>query len=800
MCVRADGRFCLMLVLAFVLPCAAHAQLVPTSSGSGQDCDQQTTGEAGKLVFLTGPTDGTYFKVGGAIADIARAHGLSNLQVRCSNRTFENMRQLKAGGAAFALVQSDVAHAFWYGHTRYPQETPETTPTAPPYLVAPLYIEAVHILIRPHLNISSPEELRHRRVWLGAAHQPTEQGSQAGDTPPSGTEFAARRVLEAAGLTSLDIDDLENSYLDSTRCPGPGQKVRDLTFQQARSALLNMCLDAMFNVGMVPNEKVRSILDVPANASTAEIACGASEKARSSSVKTELAEARLLSLGYPLVRRLVQDGSYVEKLIGSNDYCEEEPTLTVGVQALLLGRGGSENLKSIEQLATIVRSQRADIEAKLFMKPPSNLSLLGMPVRPRLLAYAPSRTWPYMYSTWQGVWAPFFLTCAASLLVLVWSVFRWRTYLGRLISENNLLIPAVAGLLILWFGSAFLLNQFEGEVNERLSSFPRALRYGLLYISPGESLPTLTENGQTIQRIGQWIVGVVLLGGVFAPFVTRKLLPQGLSRLALRMMRRGAVREKLNGHVVLINHSPRTNDLIKQLHASRIRKRLPIVVIAHADVSLAPEPEFNDVFTVIGDITEKAVWEKAQIERAHSVAILSAWPPPDPNDRRKFLRGDPADSKTILAIQALCDFLSTSATSVAIPTVAELRSRKHFRAAQLAAHDEDISLICEEDLGIELLTQCVATPGLTKLSRQMLSRSDNRSELCRVDLPAECVGTRFGDLIVHFAKVRRNSKTPEIPIGVYRESDLFMNPVDGEIGVLRKGDALLIIAEPHRTA
>jgi hypothetical protein len=221
----------------------------------------------------------------------------------------------------------------------------------------------------------------------------------------------------------------------------------------------------------------------------------------------------------------------------------------------------------------------------------------------------------------------FLSSCGVLALVLI--VSRWRTYLGRLISENNLLIPAVVGLLVLWFGSAFLLNQFEGEVNERLSSFPRALRYGLFYISPGESLPTLTENGQIIQRIGQWIVGVVLLGGVFAPFVTRKLLPQGLSRLALRMMRRGAVREKLNGHVVLINHSPRTNDLIKQLHAPRIRNRLPIVVIAHANVSFAAEPEFDDVFTVIGDITEKAVWEKAQIERAHSVAILSAWPPPD---------------------------------------------------------------------------------------------------------------------------------------------------------------------------
>lgn len=134
MCVPGKSYFCLMLALAVALPCIAHAQLIPTSSGSGQDCDQQTTGGAGKLVFLTGPTDGTYFKVGGAIADIARAHGLPNLQVRCSNRTFENMRQLKAGGAAFALVQSDVAHAFWYGHTRYPQENPESTPTALPYL------------------------------------------------------------------------------------------------------------------------------------------------------------------------------------------------------------------------------------------------------------------------------------------------------------------------------------------------------------------------------------------------------------------------------------------------------------------------------------------------------------------------------------------------------------------------------------------------------------------------------------------------------------------------------------------
>jgi len=798
--VQKKYHLCLLLTLSLIWPLVASAQLTSTGSGKTQDCVEPPTEEAGKLLFLTGPPDGNYFKMGNAIADVARFNKLSNLDVRCTNRTFENMRLLKPGSAAFALVQSDVAHAFWYGHTRYVQENANSAPAHLPYLVAPLYIEAVHILIRPHLNISSPAELRHRRVWLGPAHQ---QGPETGDMPPSGTEFTARRVLEAAGLSGADIDELENNDLDSARCPGDQQRIRDLDFPRARRALLNMCLDAMFSVGMVPNDKVKSVLDVPARPSTTEggagdgVSCGVSEGGLPSSSKTEMAEARLLSLDYPLVRRLVQDGSYVEKLIGRNDYCEDEPTLTVGVQALLLGRGDKANSKNIEQLATIVRSQRAKIEAKMGMKAPSNLSLLGMSVRPRLLTYAPRQEWPFVYSTWKAVWAPFFLACATALLALYWIVSLRRAYIGRLISENNLLIPAVVGLLLLWVGSAFLLNQFEGEVNERLSSFPRALRYSPLYISPSTGYPTLTENGQTTQRIGQWIVGVVLLGGVFAPFFTRKVLPQGLSQLSLRMMRRGAVRGNLKGHIVIINHSQRADDLIRQLHAQRIRNKRPVVVVSHSPVSFSSEAEFNDVFTVTGDVIDKAVLVEAQVERAHSVAILSAWPPPDPNDRRKYLRGDPADSKTVLGIQAVYGFLSTTVPTGtgAVSIVAELKSRKRFGEAKLAARDNGINLICEEDLGTELLTQCVATPGLTKLYRQLLSCSDNRSELRRVSLPAECSGRKFSDLIVYFANKRKSSKQAEIPIGIYREPDLFMNPADSELGSLKEADSLLIITE-----
>jgi TRAP-type uncharacterized transport system substrate-binding protein len=799
MLVRSKSRLCLLLTLAITGSLAASAQ--STSSVNRENCDRPVREEAGKLLFLTGTPSGNYFRVGSKIADVARSHGLTNLEVRCTNRTFENMRQLKPGGAAFALVQSDVAHAFWYGHTRYADENSDAKAVRLPYLVAPLYIEALHIIIRPHLNISSPAELRHHRVWLGEAHQGPKEELERGGAPPSGTEFTARRVLEAADLNNEDIDALETASLDNVRCPNDHRQIRELTFQEAKSALLSMCLDAMFSVGMVPNDKIWQVLNEPAVTDAADTSAigrpslGKSSIFKKSSAKTELAEARLLSLDYALVRRLVQDGSYVEKLIASDDYGEGEPTLTVGVQALLLGRNDLANKAVIKELATIIRSYRSEIEGKLGMKAPSDLGLLGMEVRPRLLAHAPQNGSPYVYNTWTAVWVPFLSICSIALLSLSWLVYLRRAYVGRLISENNLLVPAIIGLLLLWISSSFLLNQFEGEVNERLSSFPRALYYGLFYIIPGLNFPTLTENGQTTQRIGQWIVGVVLLGGVFAPFVTRELVPRGLSEISMRMMRRGVVKGKLKDHIVIINHSPHADDLIRRLHSPRVRNKREVVVISPSPIPLPSEPEFNNVFTAVGDVTDKSVLMGAQVDRAYSVAILSAWPPIDPNDRRKFLRGDQADSKTIIAIQSVCDALSNAAPPITLPIVAELKSRKHIRAAQLAARNDNISLVCDEDLGIELLTQGVSAPGLTKLYKEIINGSDNRSELRRMELPSECVGGVFQNVIVYFANKRKNSNSAEIPIGIYRESNLFMNPVDRDIGTLKRSDALLVIAE-----
>ena len=107
------------------------------------------------LHLMTGPSTGYYYMVGKAISSVVAAktsrsdgkpleiQSISTEQTKC------NLIGLEAKKTQFALVQSDIAHDAWFGHPpiRLTQAQDIT-------LVAPLYVEAVHIVIRPHLNLA----------------------------------------------------------------------------------------------------------------------------------------------------------------------------------------------------------------------------------------------------------------------------------------------------------------------------------------------------------------------------------------------------------------------------------------------------------------------------------------------------------------------------------------------------------------------------------------------------------------------------------------------------------------------
>ena len=272
-----------LLVLAILL------RWVPAVAA--QTCD---------ATLLTGSENGYYYKLGMAIRQVAARTKDSNLNfnlcVQTTDRNLENMGQLEAGKVDFAIAQSDVTHDAWYGH---PPKFKERA--ADVRIVMPLYLEAVHILLRPHLNISRLEDLQGKKIGVYLAH--------------SGNEYTTGHILAAVGLQ-----------------PGGGTgktyeavTTVDPVFCNSVRQLMDGSLDALFRVTVVPSVEMQDALKPdPGTGEKDDSGCAAAS------------EIRLLPLDHELAERLMRDGSYIETLIPRSAYGQAESTLTVGVESLLL--------------------------------------------------------------------------------------------------------------------------------------------------------------------------------------------------------------------------------------------------------------------------------------------------------------------------------------------------------------------------------------------------------------------------------------------------------------------------------
>ena len=141
----------------------------------------QNSSSSLSATIATSVDSGYYQKVCNAIGDAAGKQS-PPLKVTClaTQGSLENVYDLDSGKADFALVQSDVAHRAWMGELPFEETHSGIT------IVAPLFVEKVHILVRPHQFLSSAAQLKGKKIWLGEVN--------------SGTRVSASAVLEAVGL------------------------------------------------------------------------------------------------------------------------------------------------------------------------------------------------------------------------------------------------------------------------------------------------------------------------------------------------------------------------------------------------------------------------------------------------------------------------------------------------------------------------------------------------------------------------------------------------------------------------
>ena len=162
------------------------------------------------LNIATGGTAGTYYPIGGAMAEILNKEipGM-NASAQSTGATVANINMLKDNSVDLAIVQNDITYYAVNGTEMFQDKKVDNIRG-----IASLYPETCQFVTLDKSGIKSIKELKGKRVAVGAAG--------------SGAEANARQILEAYGITYNDID------------------VQYLSFAEGASALKDGNVDAAF--------------------------------------------------------------------------------------------------------------------------------------------------------------------------------------------------------------------------------------------------------------------------------------------------------------------------------------------------------------------------------------------------------------------------------------------------------------------------------------------------------------------------------------------------------------------------
>ena len=191
-----------------LLACAAVTALSASLSGTAQAQQFFRIG--------TGGTAGTYYPIGGMIANAVSVPGKIVATAQASNGSLANVNAVAGGSMESGFSQSDVATWAQTGTGIFAGK-----PNIPDLrLIANLYPETVHVVVKKGSGIKSIADLKGKRVGM--------------DEPGSGTLVNARLILAAYGVKESDI---KPEYIKPNQS---GDKMKD------------GALDAFFFVGGAP--------------------------------------------------------------------------------------------------------------------------------------------------------------------------------------------------------------------------------------------------------------------------------------------------------------------------------------------------------------------------------------------------------------------------------------------------------------------------------------------------------------------------------------------------------------------
>ena len=513
---RIKFPFLILLAIISVAACP-----LATCANPDDPCDFANTKYASHRL-LSGEPGLNYYEVGQAVANAFNKDRAPQDQlISCPTQgSIENVRRLSGGQAAFALVQSDVAHAAWFEH---PLHTVRILPPPPPcfvdagrfpisfpplplknhiLLIVPLFTETVHVLVRPHSYVSSVADLRGRSLWSG------KEGA--------GGFLTAERVLAAAGLGMCDVR--------LKRAEDPANEMD--TVQEALIKLQSMDLDAVIFTGSAPTTAIQAAFASPANATNLN------------------SEISFVPLNLGMVTQLSRDSSYVETMIRKDEYGPGNPNgqgiTTVGVEAFLVASDDKANSEVAQTLVNFLAANMDSVR-KYIPKDERALARLDLVDAPTpayltqeyFLPVARASFYKDRWSFWRRA-----MLWTAGIVIFLFALFCWkRKKIGPGLMREPVLFFAFLGILATWVVGSFTLWAYERHVNGDFTTVLRSLKSLAWYLLPWLARTPVTANGQSTATIVRYVM-LALFGGAIWPYA-KKFLVERIWRPLARWLRGG---------------------------------------------------------------------------------------------------------------------------------------------------------------------------------------------------------------------------------------------------------------------
>jgi voltage-gated potassium channel len=337
-------------------------------------------------------------------------------------------------------------------------------------------------------------------------------------------------------------------------------------------------------------------------------------------------------------------------------------------------------------------------------------------------------------------------------------IANYASALIHTLQEINLLRLILAVLLLVVLGAIGLW------IAEPQVDITNALWWSIVTLTTvgyGDLYPT-TAGGRLVGAV-LMVLGIGVLGaftGQLASLLTerRRLKDKGL-----------LVDVNLSGHIIFSDWSPRAASVFGTLRSDERGRTRSVVLIAELEESPFPD---DPNFIFIRGKTNEANLRRANLDTAETVVAF----------------GDPALDEEGRDAKVVLHLLTIESLNPAVHTIAEVEQRSTVAHCRRAKADE---VIIGGEFTSHLLSRASIDHGISGVLSELVDPRTG-TEIFKVPLPSNYVGTAFGDVL---QDVKQNYDC--LVIGIEARDDggprVFTNPSLRR--TLRASDMLVVLGE-----